>query len=254
LRRQRRVQQLMMQMSRRAPTAEQTPMTISLWSSIQERIWPPAVLPWQTPWFVLARVERDHTKGDTTYVLAVPATTALRTIEEVLLQTKADVRSELRTCAADHATLAVARASVVALGVAAHSRLALHVATSALTGSALQALATAVAIWLGFVTRTATGVSRTDFLRVAVTSASPADGALRLELAVIAAVFVSVIADGAVLVLARFGVAARVVSAAFGATAITVFAGLDDTIAALLACNGRDVPIVREAVGVDVAT
>jgi hypothetical protein len=66
-----------------------------------------------------------------------------------------------------------------------------------------------------------------------------------------AAVVVGIIANGSVLELAGFGVAAGVVAAGGLTTAVTFFAGFNNTVAALAAAIGDDVAIVGQAVGLD---
>ena len=83
--------------------------------------------------------------------------------------------------------------------------------------------------------------------RVALAGAVSADGVGAREPAVPAAVLVGIVAHGAVPEPAGGRVAARVVAAAVGASAVAVLAFLDDAVAALLAGYGLHAPVVRQA-------
>jgi len=101
-------------------------------------------------------------------VLAPATTTALGTVEEVLLQTVALVGREFGGAASNHARGRVASIGVVACGVRTHDRFALLVARSTLAGGALKAIATAVTIWSVVVSWADSTVARAGFLWIAV--------------------------------------------------------------------------------------
>ena len=88
-------------------------------------------------------------------------------------------------------------------------------------------------------------------MRITSAGTGPADRSIGGKLAASATVFVGVIANSAGLELASRWVAAIVVATAFGTTAVAFFARLDNAIAALLAADGRDLPVVRETIGLD---
>jgi len=74
-------------------------------------------------------------------VTALTSTGTTCSVKEVLLDSIAS-SSEFWACAADHAVAVVAGIRVVALCVATHDGLALHVSARALSGSAAEAIAT----------------------------------------------------------------------------------------------------------------
>lgn len=66
-----------------------------------------------------------------------------------------------------------------------------------------------------------------------------------------AAVLIARVADGAVLKLARLGIATGAALAFFVIAAVAVFPGLNDAIAALPSRDGIHVPVIHQAVAVD---
>lgn len=146
---------------------------------------------------------------------------------------------------------------VVAIEKSAHHRPALVIATGTLATSAGQALArtaTGSTVLLVLVFWASTGVSGTFFLAVTLAGAGATYGIGRGELAFLAAAVVGIIADGVTLELARLGVAARVVTAAFLSTTVAVLAGLDDAISTLASTNGSDPAVVGQTAGFDAVT
>jgi hypothetical protein len=71
-------------------------------------------------------------------------------------------------------------------------------------------------------------------------------------LAAAAAVLVGVIADGVAFELASRSVATIVVATSLCATTITLFIAFNDAVATLLASNCLDIPVVAQAVGLDI--
>jgi hypothetical protein len=80
-----------------------------------------------------------------TYVGALSSATAVRAIQEVLLQTVADASSEFGAGTRQRAAELVASVGIIALSIRAHERLALLVARGTLTARALQPIASTAA-------------------------------------------------------------------------------------------------------------
>jgi hypothetical protein len=97
------------------------------------------------------------------------------------------------------------------------------------------------------------GSTRAGFLRVTIARALAADGACAGKLTAAAAVFVGIIANSIVFVFASRGVATRVVATAFCATTITFFVAFNDAVATLLASDCLHLPVVAQAVGLNIA-
>jgi hypothetical protein len=89
-------------------------------------------------------------------------------------------------------------------------------------------------------------------LRVTVARALTADGACASKLTATAAVLVRVIADGVAFVCASLSVATCIITTTFFATTITLFVTFDDAVATLLASNCLHLPVVAQAVGLDI--
>ena len=70
----------------------------------------------------------------------------------------------------------------------------------------------------------------------------------------VAAPIVAVVADGIVLVFASRSVATSIVATARLASAVALFAFFDNSVAALLASNGADILVVRQAGCLDTVT
>lgn len=178
-------------------------------------------------------------------------TGAGRPVEKVLLQAVADAAAKLGAAAGERAAPRVAGISLVALGVGAHEGAALLVAAGALPAGALQTIATAGAGLLPLVLGAIRRVAGTRLLGIASALAGAADGRVGGELALAAAVFVGVVADGVVLEAAGGGVAAGVVATLGLAAAVAVLALFDDAVAADGLADGGDAAVVCEARGLD---
>ena len=89
----------------------------------------------------------------TTYILALTAACARRSIQEVLLQSIANSASKLRASTAQHAITVVASICIVALSIATHDGLALLIPRGALSTSTLQAATAVSSVRLGLVLR-----------------------------------------------------------------------------------------------------
>lgn len=92
---------------------------------------------------------------------------------------------------------------------------------------------------------------RTGFLGIALSGAGSADDARGGELAIAAAVFVGVVANGGVLEFAGRRFTARIVAAGGSTTTVTVFTFLDYAVPTLLACDSGDAFVINERGGVD---
>ena len=179
-------------------------------------------------------------------VLAGAAAAALGAVEEVLLQAVADVGAELGRAAGDDARGGVAGVGVVALGVAAHDRLALLVSRRALAAGTLQAIAAVVSIRLCVVIRTVRCVAGALLFGIAGTRTCPADRLSRGELTVFAAILVGIIAHSVVLEPAGIWVTTAVGSTSLLTTAIALFVSFDNAVAACLTRDGGDTPIIGQ--------
>lgn len=187
-----------------------------------------------------------------THVVTASTSSAGRAIQEILLKTIASIASKLWARAAKHAVAIVTGISViVARGQTAHERLALHVSRCALSTGTLQSVPTTIAIVLMLVFWAVGCVSGTGLLGITLTHTGAADGAGRGKLAVSAAVLVGVVTHSIVLELASAGIAALVVATALLTSTIAFLVTLNNTVTAGLACDGGDVPIVAEALGLD---
>lgn len=179
---------------------------------------------------------------------APSASTTRRAVQEVLLQAIADAAAEFRTSAAEHAIAVVAGIGIVSLSVAPHNSLTLLVSARALSTCASQTVTAVAAVILSLVFRAIGRTACAPLFGIALSSARTAHGSGAGELAISAAVFGRVVADGVALELARRGIAASIVATALLATAIAVLAFLDDAVAALLAGNGRDTSVIGETI------
>lgn len=148
---------------------------------------------------------------------------------------------------------------VVAIGVGPHDVHALQVPTCALPRCALQLTnvsgcirqRTALPVWRSYIWGTNRRGARTHFLRIARRRGSAAYGSSCLELTLIAAVFVCIVAYCAAHKLAGSAIAATVGCTGASITTIAVFAFLNDAVAALLALVSLDSSVIRQAVGMD---
>jgi len=178
-----------------------------------------------------------------------PARTA-SSVQETLLESITS-RPKLWACTAKHAVAVVASIRIVALSVATHNSLALHISACALPTSTCKPIAAAGAVWLCLVFGAVWRAARAHFLGIAIANRVAAHGIGRGKLAVAAAIFVGVIADGVVDEFAGCGVAACVVFAACGATAVTLLVALDNAVAAGLTGEKGDVSVVGETLRLD---
>lgn len=193
----------------------------------------------------------DIQEGKGTYILALPASTARRAVQEVLSKAVARV-IESRAGAAEHAVAIIASIRIVGSScIPAHNALTLLIARRALATSTLEPVAAIRTIRIRLIFRAIRSGSRAAFLRIARADAGTAHGLWRSELAVLAAVLVGVVADGAFFEFAGSGVATLVVAAALGPAAIALLVTFYDAVAAGLALDGDDVAVVGEAAGFD---
>lgn len=147
------------------------------------------------------------------------------------------------------------------MGVCTHDSAALKITTGALAGCTSER----ARVGNGRVARERAGltvrrcrvwwtngrVARADFLRVTRAGRRPTDLARRRKLAVVAAIFIGIVADGVILELACRRIAAGVAAAALGATTVAVFAVFDDTIATLVAGDSDDAFVRGQTCRVD---
>jgi hypothetical protein len=171
-----------------------------------------------------------------TYVLTGSSSDAGSAVEEILLEAVARV-AEFGGGTGEHAVAVVAGVGVVPLGVATHDGFTLLVARGTLSGSAFETTAAVCAVVLGFVFGTVGSVAGAFFLGIALAAGGATDRVGACELAVSAAVFVGVVADGVVLEFAGLRVAALVVAAGGIATAVALFVAFYDSVSAGLASS-----------------
>lgn len=176
-------------------------------------------------------MEKKANGENTTYVLACAPSGAAGAVQEVLLQSIAP-GSKLWACTAQHAVAVVTSIRIVALSIAAHDGLALHVSARALTRRASESVATVGTIGLCLVFGAIRRGARASFLWIAGADRGAADGIGRGELAVAAAVLVGIVTDGIVDELARLWVAACVVFATRLATTVALLVAFDDAVTA----------------------
>lgn len=145
----------------------------------------------------------------------------------------------------------VASPGVVAVEERAHHSPALVVPAGALSAGAGQASARGAAgcaIFLVLVRWASAGGAGTFLGNVAYAFAGAADGIRRGELAACTAAVIGVIADRAILELARLSITAVVTSAAVCAAAVAFFAFLDNAVAALTTSDSHDATVIRKTV------
>lgn len=163
------------------------------------------------------------------------------------MQAITHVASKLWARTTKHAVAVVAGICIVALSIASHDSLALHVSRRTLPTGAAQSVTTACAILLILVFWAVRAVSGTGLLGIAVANAGTANSTGRRKLTVSAAIFIGVVTDGVAPELASVGVAAVVLATTCRATTIALFVAFHDAVTTGLARNGSHVPVVGEA-------
>jgi len=115
-----------------------------------------------------------------------------------------------------------------------------------LSAGALETTTTVTPIWLRLIIWAIGRGPRALLLRVALSRALAADGVGRGELAVSAAIFIRIIADGIILKFTSRWIAASIVAAACCPTAIALLVSLNNPIAASLTRKESHTSVVAE--------
>lgn len=189
-------------------------------------------------------------KRDYTYISALSTATTYSPVKEILLHTVTDTKTELGGSTRQCTVLAVTSVSVVLRRVRTHQCLALLIPRCTLSACALEALravSAGLSIWRRDVGGAGSVGATTSLLRVALAGTGSTYCAGAGELAINAAVLVRGIADSTILEFTGRSVAAGIVIAVRGASAVAVFALFDNAIAALLAGYRCHTSIVGEA-------
>lgn len=129
--------------------------------------------------------------SSTATVATFTATSALRAIQEVLLQAVTDVGAKLRASTANDAGLLVAGVCIVGTRrVCSQSRLALLVSAGALSARALQSITAIGAIFGSLVSGAVRRITRAGLLGIAIASRFAANGTGGSKLAAATTIFV----------------------------------------------------------------